>query len=145
VEGSQGVRLSLDPVSYGGLSFPWPACWKRFTGSCRPCHQTLLPSSLVGVNSKDCLRCMLDYFSSPLLTKFTTQPLVASLPSEYINLRKSVHIVRRPYYARTVLLVQECRKLAVYFSQPGHRTAGNLRPLKEWVALPLLFVVRTRI
>jgi hypothetical protein len=56
-----------------------------------------------------------------LLDFFPTEPHVqkyfgAKLPSSYLELKKAVHKVRRPYHARALVAVGQARELAGHFS-----------------------------
>ncbi|KAF7971162.1 hypothetical protein HWV62_21986 [Athelia sp. TMB] len=44
------------------------------------------------------------------------QNLVVEIPSEYLDIRRSVKNVKRPYHARTLALASQCRKLVGHFS-----------------------------
>ncbi|KAF7982745.1 hypothetical protein HWV62_26628 [Athelia sp. TMB] len=44
------------------------------------------------------------------------QHLVVEIPSEYLDIRRSVKNVMRPYHARTLALASQCRKLVGHFS-----------------------------
>ncbi|KZP34099.1 hypothetical protein FIBSPDRAFT_943159 [Athelia psychrophila] len=43
------------------------------------------------------------------------QNMVAEIPAEYLDIKLSVKNIKRPYYARTVELAQQCHKLVKYF------------------------------
>ncbi|KZP22267.1 hypothetical protein FIBSPDRAFT_489591 [Athelia psychrophila] len=43
------------------------------------------------------------------------QNLIAEIPTEYLDIKLSVKNIKRPYYARTVELAQQCHKLVQYF------------------------------
>ncbi|KAF7979911.1 hypothetical protein HWV62_40310 [Athelia sp. TMB] len=43
------------------------------------------------------------------------QNLVVEIPSEYLDIRRSVKNVKRPYHARTLALASQCRKLVGHF------------------------------
>jgi hypothetical protein len=55
---------------------------------------------------------------------------LAKLPQSYLQLRKSAKDVWRPFIAQAVVLLQQARTLADWFSVDDHNTAENLKPLE---------------
>ncbi|KZP02938.1 hypothetical protein FIBSPDRAFT_1055553 [Athelia psychrophila] len=68
--------------------------------------------------------------------EFLNFKLDVEIPTEYLDIRRTVRKVKRPYHARTLALETQCRKLVGHFSKT--KKPSDLPALEESVIFPFL-------